>query len=46
MYGTVDASAHWQAHYVQILKENAFGQGLIHPSLCERGTGYSTARSR
>ena len=28
MYGTVDASARWQAHYLQILKEHRFVQGF------------------
>ena len=25
MYGSVDASARWQAHYLQMLKEHGFG---------------------
>ena len=29
----VDASARWQAHYAQILKEHGFVQGLSNPSL-------------
>ena len=33
MYGTVDASARWQAHYAQILNEHEFVPGLSTPSL-------------
>lgn len=33
MYGTVDASARWQAHYAELLKKHGFAQGLSNPSL-------------
>ena len=33
MYGTVDASARWQAHHAQILKGHSFVQGLSNPAL-------------
>ena len=33
MYGTVGASAGWQAHYSQFLKGHEFVQGLSYPSL-------------
>ena len=33
MYGTVDASARWQAHFAQILKDHEFVQVLNDPSL-------------
>ena len=36
MYGTVDASARWQAHYSQLLKEAGFAQGQSNPSLFVR----------
>ena len=31
--GTVDATARWQTHYAQILKEHGFVPGLSNPSL-------------
>ena len=33
MYGTVDASARWQAHFAQILEDHERVQGLGNPSL-------------
>ena len=33
VYGTVDASARWHAHYGRFLKEHGFVQGLSNPSL-------------
>ena len=33
MYGTLDASGRWQAHYAQILKGHCFAQGLSNPAL-------------
>ena len=33
MFGTADASARWQAHHAQILKEHGFVQDLSNPSL-------------
>jgi hypothetical protein len=33
MYGTVDASARWQAHYAKVLTDNGFAQGRSNPAL-------------
>ena len=33
MYGTVDASARWQAHYKELLEKKGFKQGLSNPAL-------------
>ena len=33
MYGTVDASARWQAHYATLLKQQGFSQGRSNPAL-------------
>ena len=37
MYGTLDASARWQTHNAQILKENEFVQRLSNPCSCNVG---------
>ena len=33
MYGSVDASVRWQAHYAQSLEEHSFAQSLCNPAL-------------
>ena len=41
LYGTADASARWQSHYAQILKEHSFAQGLSKSCIgCACGMGH------